>query len=89
MKEETKVLLIKEAEKVNKDFNSNKIGALLIYGVNWYLNTIWHDSNKEQPTFGSTVLVRGEKTELISNCIKVNKNAHWAYVEDLNPIQNG
>lgn len=48
--------------------------------------SIWHDSNKEQPNFASTVVIWSPKYkngEIISRCTEVYSDRIWAYIDDL------
>ena len=48
--------------------------------------SIWHDSNKEQPNFASTVAIWDPKYkngEIISRCTEVYSDRIWAYIDDL------
>ena len=48
--------------------------------------SIWHDSNKEQPNFASTVAIWNPKYkngEIISRCTEVYSDRIWAYIDDL------
>lgn len=50
------------------------------------LVSIWHDSNKEQPNFASTVVIWSPKHkngEIISRCTEVYSDRIWAYIDDL------
>ena len=47
---------------------------------------IWHDSNKEQPNFASSVAIWNPKYkngEIISRCTEVYSDRIWAYIDDL------
>ena len=49
-------------------------------------NTLWHSSDKEQPTVGSRVLVWSpteEHGEVLTNVVEVYKGRIWAYMDDL------
>ena len=48
--------------------------------------SIWHDSNKEQPNYASTVAIWNPKCkngEIISRCTEVYSDRIWAYIDDL------
>ena len=48
--------------------------------------SIWHDSNKEQPNYASTVAIWNPKYkngEIISRCTEVYSDRIWAYIDDL------
>jgi hypothetical protein len=48
------------------------------------VNSVWHDSNKEQPKNMSTVVVwDGSYGEVLTNCVKVNPGRMWAYMDDM------
>lgn len=55
-------------------------------GVSAYLNHLWHDADKEQPKYRSTVIVCGKGYyEIIYNCSMVFQGRKWAYIEDILP----
>lgn len=48
--------------------------------------SIWHNSNKEQPNYASTVAIWNPKYkngEIISRCTEVYPDRIWAYIDDL------
>ncbi len=48
--------------------------------------SVWHDSNKEQPNYASTVAIWNPKYkngEIISRCTEVYSDRIWAYIDDL------
>ena len=50
------------------------------------VSEVWHDSNKEQPHFASTVAIWNPKYkngEIISRCTEVYSDRIWAYIDDL------
>ena len=52
--------------------------------IRLYLESVWRDSNKEQPVRGSTVVVwDGNYGDVLTRCVSVNPNRWWAYIDDL------
>ena len=48
------------------------------------VSKIWHDSNKEQPEFGATVVIwNGSDGEIATSIVSVNSDRIWAYIDDL------
>ena len=48
--------------------------------------SVWHDSNKEQPDYASSVAIWNPKYkngEIISRCTEVYSDRIWAYIDDL------
>ena len=93
MTEQMKQALKQEAENCKGDYTENNYSVdvgdvpfLIIEGVNWYLDNLWHDADKEQPEHRSTVIVGGKGYyEIIHNCSMVFQGRKWAYIEDILP----
>ena len=84
MTEETKNKL--KQFTVRGDDTDDTVGydLQMVSSINWYLETVWHDSNKEQPVRGSTVVVwNGEYGDILTRCVSVNPHRWWAYLDDL------
>lgn len=71
-------------------FNSKEKCDELVFGYNCPIVkkpvSIWHDSNKEQPNYASTVAIWNPKYkngEIISRCTEVYSDRIWAYIDDL------
>lgn len=48
------------------------------------LGTIWHDSDKEQPKYGSNVIILSDQGgDVLHNIIEVRKGRRWAYLNDI------
>lgn len=48
------------------------------------VSEVWHDSNKEQPEYGSDVVVlQGYEGDVLHRVVKVNPDRIWAYTNDL------
>lgn len=48
------------------------------------VSKVWHDSNKEQPEYGSDVVVlQGYEGDVLHRVVKVNPDRIWAYTNDL------
>ena len=46
--------------------------------------SVWHDSNKEQPQLGSDIVIlQGKSGAVMNNTISVNPDRIWAYINDL------
>lgn len=46
--------------------------------------SVWHDSNKEQPQLGSDIVVlQGKTGAVMNNTISVDSDRIWAYINDL------
>ena len=53
--------------------------------------SVWHDSNKEQPNYSSTVAIWNPKYkngEIISRCTEVYPDRIWAYIDDILKLSN-
>lgn len=71
----------------NSKYGHDKIKAAYIAGVkeaNKHPNIIWHDSNKEQPTPMSRVIVLDEynNIDVLTNVVEVYKDKKWAYIDN-------
>ena len=71
-------------------FNDKEKCDKLVFGRNCPIIkkpvSIWHDSNKEQPNYASTVAIWNPKCkngEIISRCTEVYSDRIWAYIDDL------
>jgi transcription antitermination factor NusG len=52
--------------------------------VDEYLRGVWHDSNKEQPKKGETVVIwDGCYGEILTRIVCVHPDRKWAYLYDL------
>ena len=63
-------------------------GVGFIEGMAKYRESLWHDSNEEQPLVPSAIVVWDPKAmsgELMTSCSKVMPGRLWAYISDLLP----
>ena len=61
------------------------IRDLAEFSVKYALNTVWHDSNTEQPDGERMVVTFNDNGGEVAKFVRVNKNHKWAYLEDLLP----
>lgn len=65
-------------------------GIGYLEGAEWadeHPNIIWHDSNVEQPTPMSRVVILDEydNIDVLTNVLEVFENRRWAYIDNLLP----
>lgn len=56
--------------------------------INKYLNSIWHDSDKEQPEHGSIVVVWSKQKrhgDILTDVVEVFSDNMWCYLKDILP----
>ena len=76
----------------NEEYN-NMVNEL-IFGKEEPIGKVWHDSNKEQPEYGSCVVAwNGSYGDILTHVAEVYPNRIWAYMDDLlnkkeGPISN-
>ena len=59
-------------------------------GATWQRNSVWHDSDKEQPEGNRTVVVWNpaiKDGEILTFCVEVFEHRLWAYIEDILPTE--
>ena len=59
-------------------------------GAEWQRNSVWHDSDKEQPEGNRTVVVWNpaiKDGEILTFCVEVFEHRLWAYIEDILPTE--
>ena len=84
MTEEMKNKLKEYATRGDDTEDSKGYDLQMVSNVHWYLDNVWHDSNKEQPRKGGTVVVTdGYSGEVLTRCMEVYPNRWWAYLDDL------
>ena len=69
----------------NGDFDRHAIAEAFECGADWRINSVWHDANKEEPTYWKLIIRKDIMGDYDLGYELMKDTVSWAYISDLMP----